>query len=88
MTTILVPSHLVGSVLLSASKISCTSRLTALFLRAAASWRRETAALARDRRAAVGSGDSGGLAAEKDCAGPFGDAERRVKDWIVEMGIT
>lgn len=52
-TTILVPAHLVGSVLLIASKISCASLLADGFLRAAASLRRATAASARDKSAAV-----------------------------------
>lgn len=65
MTTILVPSHLVGSVRIKASKISCASLVTDLFFRAAASCKRATAALARERNSAVGTEESGGWAAAK-----------------------
>ena len=64
-TTILVPSHLVGSVRFKASKISCPSLVTDLFFRAAASCKRATAALARARYKAVGTEESGGWAAAK-----------------------
>lgn len=84
----LVPSHLVGRVLLSASNSSWASLLAALFLRAAASWRRATAALARDRRGAVDTGAIGGLAVEKVVGQLPGGAERSINEWTAEMGIT
>ncbi len=65
MTTILVPSHLVGSVRVKASKISCASLVTDLFFRAAASCKRATAALARESNSAVGMGERGGWAVVK-----------------------
>lgn len=85
-TTILDPSHLVGNVLLIASKISCASLLTDLFFRAAASWRRATAALARDNRMVGERGVRGGLALAK-ALGTRGRAERRVKFCITDIGM-
>ena len=84
-TTILVPSHLVGKVRESPSKISCASLLTDLFLRAASSFIRATAASARLKRAAVSRGVICGRALLNG-GGPGDVVERRVKLTIVDIG--
>ena len=88
LTTMFVPSHLVGNVRESPSKISCASLLTDLFLRAAASLRRATAASARLRRAAV----SRGAIAERavsNVAGPVADVtETSEKLTMLDIGST
>lgn len=71
MTTISFPSHLVGSVLLIASKTSCASLLTVLLTLLAFSCARASAAFARAWSALVESGARG--------AGACGVVERRVK---------
>lgn len=86
MTTILVPSHLVGSVRFKASKISCPSFVTDLFFRAAASCKRATAALARARYSDVGTEESGGLAAAK-VLGVEAGADRSSNFWMLDMGM-
>lgn len=88
-TTILVPSHLVGSVLASASKISCASFPTPLPLRRSASFRCSTAASTREASAFVEMGVMGGWAllngADEDADE---GRERSAKFWMVEIGST
>ena len=84
-TTMLVPSHLVGKVRESPSKISWASLLTDLFLRAASSFIRATAASARFKRAAVSRSVICGRALPKG-VGPGEVVERRVKLTILDIG--
>lgn len=86
-TMIPVPSHLVGSVLDSASKISCASLPTPFPLRLSASFKRSTAASAREVSALVLSGERGGCALVKGVEGDEdGGRERSVKFCMVEIG--
>ncbi len=81
-TTISLPSHLAGIVRLSASKISCASLGTFLFLFFASCCSLATAFWARVSRAAVGRGVSacGGVVGVEVVGG------RRVKEWMLLMG--
>lgn len=66
--------------------MSCASLLTDLFFRAAASFRRATAASARLRSAAESTGAIGGRAAANDVGPKLGAAVKRVKLLIEDIG--
>jgi len=84
-TMMFVPSHLVGSVLAIASKISCASLPTPLPFLASASFSLATAASARDCKVEVERDDSGGFADVKG-VDEEGARESSVNDWIAVMG--